>query len=180
MCLIVGRKSLDECILRVEFQKSPKSLSQIAPGLLSELLQENGTGAPEVSTWAAEIKDKTIEFRGRLSESTLDGLLGIVSLKSVTHRTSRMVLSDVPSPSNKDQLVAQSTKHFFDEVTNIVERTRQHKSQSSGALAVWNDKRARQIDELPTLNVRQRSGGVRGQRSLAIAWERTQCPKHEY
>ncbi|MCG8649980.1 MAG: hypothetical protein MI861_09105 [Pirellulales bacterium] len=150
--VIIGRKSLQECILTVEFSRSPQSLEPIANKLLAELMSRSGTAAPEVLSWKVDAQKDQLSFKGPITESTLSGLLTIFSLQGQAARVAHSI--DLRSGDrSKEQQVAYSSKHYFDEVNEIVERTRQHRSQTTGALARWNDQRARQIDELGTLNV---------------------------
>ncbi|MCR9296813.1 MAG: hypothetical protein NXI32_29240, partial [bacterium] len=51
LSIIIGRKSLQQCILEVDFGIAPTTLEPIARDLLDEMLQANGTAAPEVKTW---------------------------------------------------------------------------------------------------------------------------------
>jgi len=147
--VIVGRQSLQQCIVKFQFAKSPSSLNSIAPEMLAEVLEKNGFAAPEVKTWKVSTEGNEMALQGPLTQSTLSGLLSIFSLQSQAERAAgRPTLGD-----DKEKQIAYQSKHFFDEVNDIIERTRDHQSQTAGAMASWNDKRARQIDELTTLNV---------------------------
>ncbi len=148
--VIVGRRSLNECIVTFEFEKSPASIEPIAAGLLAEILEKTGNAAPEVLTWKASTSENSLSLQGPITQSTLSGLMGIVSLQNKTELASSIGQS---AGRNESERVAYRTKYYFDEVNAIIERTRDHQSQTTGALANWNDKRARQIDELGTLNV---------------------------
>jgi len=147
--VIVGRQSLQQCIVNFEFSKSPSSLKLIAADLLAEVMERNGTAAPEIKTWKVSVEGNQLALQGPLTEATLSGLMGIFSLQSQAERAAGPRLSS----DDKEKQVAYQSKHYFDEVNSIVERTRDHRAQTTGAMASWNDKRARQIDELGTLNV---------------------------
>ncbi|SRR6056297_1325074 len=150
--IIVGRKSLNECIVRFQFGKSPAGLKPIAAELLAEVLERNGTAAPEVLTWSVKSDATSLSLQGPITEGTLTGVLGIFSLQSQANRAAT-AMSDSGRERTKQQQTGYRSKYYFDEIGEIIERTRNHKSQSSGALAKWNDQRARQIDELGTLDV---------------------------
>ncbi len=147
--IIVGRKSLSECIVAFEFGKSPAGLQLIAPELLEELLRRNGTAASEVQQWKASVKGNRLQLQGAITESTLASVLGLFTLQSQADQS----LNSPGQAGKQEQQAAYQTKNYFDQVLKIVEQTRTHKSQTTGALAKWNDQRARQIDELGTLNV---------------------------
>ncbi|MEM6691813.1 MAG: hypothetical protein AAF664_20460 [Planctomycetota bacterium] len=148
--VIIGRRSLKECIVRFDFDKSPASLRPIAAEMLGEILENTGAAAPEVLSWKPTVKENQLELQGPITQSTLNGLLSLVSLRSVAEQASAS--AQLSQRSAADQ-AAYRTKHYFDQVNGIVEKTRDHRSQTTGALAHWNDRRAREIDELGTLNV---------------------------
>lgn len=153
LTIIVGRRSLNECIVSIDFAKSPAALQSIAAELLAELLDRAGAAAPEVLTWESKVDGNQLSLQGPITEATLSGLLGIFSLQGqASDAMPESPGSDSLNRSKQEQM-AYLSKHYFDEITEIVERTRKHKSQTTGALAKWNDQRARQIDELGTLNV---------------------------
>lgn len=148
--VIVGRQSLQQCIVKFQFGKSPSSLKLIAADMLAEIIERNGLAAPEVKTWKASVEGNSLALQGPVTQNTLSGLLSVFSLQSQAESAAgRPALSD----DDKEKQVAYQSKHYFDQVGSIIERTRDHKSQTTGAMASWNDKRARQIDELGTLNV---------------------------
>ncbi|MDA8745109.1 hypothetical protein N9N28_10795 [Rubripirellula amarantea] len=151
--IIVGRRSLNECIVSVEFTKSPASLENIAAELFAEMLERGGSAAPEVLTWKAKVDGNTLSLQGPITESTLSGLLGIFSLEDQASRTIALSSDGGSQGKTEAEKMGFYSKHYFDEVNAIIERTRDHKSQTTGALAKWNDQRARKIDELGTLNV---------------------------
>lgn len=146
--IIVGRNSLNECIFSADFTKSPAGLKLIAPALLAEILERGGTAAPEVLNWKVKAEGNSLSMQGPITEATLSGLLGIFSLEGQAGRIASPKLAN----SEKEQMGYRSMA-YFTEVNDIVELTRKHKSKTTGALAKWNDQRARKIDELGTLNV---------------------------
>ncbi|MFK7738178.1 MAG: hypothetical protein AB8B50_19275 [Pirellulaceae bacterium] len=148
--IIVGRRSLSECILDIEYSVSPQPLLSIATALLSEVLDRNGTSAPEIASWKASVKGNSLQFQGPISEQTLDSVLGILSLQG---HASQIAESTSNAELKEENLVAYKSKQYFDKVTAYVERVRKYKAQSTGFRAKWNDQQARRIEELSTLNV---------------------------
>ncbi len=153
LSIIVGRRSLSECILMVEFDKSPSSLLPIANELLHEILQRNGTEAAEVLTWKVTGDGNKLSFQGPISEDSLFGLLNIFSIRSQAEGLTQS-LGDAGSKNRSAaEQMAYTSKHYFDTVQKVVDQVRKHSSSTTGGRAKWNDQRARQIDELGTLNV---------------------------
>ncbi len=151
--IIIGRRSLAECIFAVEFEKSPASLLPIANELLAEILDRNGTAAPEVLSWKVKVDEKTLSFQGPILEDTLAGVLGIFSLGNQAAGLASSLNGRISIEKSAADKTAYTSKHYFDEIGTIVERVRKHKSQTTGSRAMWNDQQARQIDEMNTLNV---------------------------
>lgn len=151
--VIIGRKSLSQCIMTIDFAKSPASLKPIASELLAEILERNGTAAPEVLTWEAKVEGNQLSFHGPISEMSLTGLLNIFSLLGAAESVSHKLITLSDSPGSETERIAYTTKHYFDEVTKRVEQIRKHQSKTSGGMAKWNDQQARQLDEMGTLNV---------------------------
>ncbi|TWU62741.1 MULTISPECIES: hypothetical protein [Crateriforma] len=150
--IIVGRKSLNECIVKFEFSKSPAGLKLIAKEMLAEILDNAGTSAAEILTWDVKVEGNVLQFQGPITESTLSGVLSMFSLERQARRAAAATDPAAKSRSKEEQAVYR-TKYYFDQVNEIIEQTRNHKSQSTGHLAKWHDQRARQIEELGTLNV---------------------------
>ncbi len=153
LSIIVGRESLSQCIVKVDFGKSPAGLLPIASDLLAEILRRYGTAAPEVLTWKASVKDNSLAFQGPITEDSLEGILNIFSVRGQAERLADKMSGAMQLEKSDDKKVAYTSKNYFDEVDAIVEKTRKHKSQTTGARAKWNDQQARKIDQMGTLNV---------------------------
>ncbi len=158
LSVIVGRTSLSQCILRVDFAKSPASLLPIASDLLGEVLEHMGAAAPEVLTWKATAAGNRLSFQGPITEDSLEALLGIFSVRDQAERVAKSLVADSSSDPVKiqksdDNRIAYTSKSYFDEIGTIVDRTRKYHAQTTGARALWNDQQARRIDDMGTLNV---------------------------
>jgi hypothetical protein len=167
MSIIVGRRGLSECILSIEFGASPASLQPIANQLLNEILNNNGSAAPEILGWKTAINGNTLTFRGPIAEDSLHGLVGIFSIASQaenvveevdTRAKLREPLSGQSAAVSQGQSGSyQSTPHeskkYFDRVNGFIERVRSYKAQTTGFRAKWNQQNARRMDELPILGV---------------------------
>ncbi len=150
--IIVGRRSLGECILAVDFQESPAALEAFAPALLAEILDSNGTAAPEVANWKVKVEGNTLSLQGSITEASLQGVLGILSLKDHADRVAASAGKPAETRSG-ESLIAYKTKEYFDDVNKLIDRVRKYEAQSTGYRAKWNDQNARRIEELGTLNV---------------------------
>lgn len=150
--IIVGRQSLKQCILSVDFGSSPQVLEPVARELLNEILNKNGTAAPEVLTWDVKVAGNRISYQGPISEDSLHGILGIFSLRQQAEEVSSSVSGDTPVDTSAGPNVYASKK-YFDRVLALIERVRKYEAQSTGYRAKWNEQNARRIDELSTVGV---------------------------
>jgi hypothetical protein len=151
LSLIVGRRSLQECILSVEFDRSPAVWLPIAKDLLAEILETNGVAAPEVRSWSVRSDGHTVVFQGPISQPSLDGVLQIFSLGDQAEDVARSL--EAQSPSKGSDPTGYASKKYFDQVLKLIGNVRDYEVQSTGSRARWNDLQARRMDELGTLNV---------------------------
>ncbi len=119
LSIIIGRKSLNECILSVEFGQSPAILRPFAAELLNEILNYNGTAAPEVKDWQVSLEGNKIKFQGPISIDSLDGLLGIFSVRDHAKQVSERVAASENPPAESggggDSQVITASKKYFDD-----------------------------------------------------------------
>lgn len=150
MSVLVGRRSLAECIVSFEFGSSPEPLLPVANALLDEVLNRNGTAAPEVKSWKASLAGNALKLQGAISEDTLNGLLGIFTVESHADSVARSSQQQMDLSTNA---TAAKTKAYFDRVNGLIERVRKYDAQTTGYRAKWNDQNARRIDQLDTIGV---------------------------
>jgi hypothetical protein len=152
--IIIGRKSLEQCILEVDFGIAPTTLEPIARELLDEMLKANGTAAPEVLTWDVKVEGNKLKYQGAISEGSLDGLLSVLSVRGHAEQAAAAASQrEVADNSTPGEPTAYDTKKYFDRMLGLIERTEKYNAQSTGYRAKWNDLNARRMDELPTLGV---------------------------
>ena len=151
--IIVGRRSLQECILSIDFSQSPAALKPVATALLDEILNRNGTAAPEVKDWAVKVDGNRLSFQGAISEDSLQGVLEIFSVRQQAEEVADTLRHKETEPQNGDDPASYESKKYFDSVTANIERVRKYEAQTTGYRAKWNDQVARRIDQLGTLNV---------------------------
>lgn len=153
--IIIGRRSLKECILSVEFGSSPAALVPFAGSLLGEILNRNGTAAPETASWNVTSEGNRLLFRGEIAADSLDSVLGIFSISGHAEQLTEQIEATEAAKSGRgsDSQVGAASKVYFDKTNAYIERVRSYKAQNTGHRAKWNDKMARRIDEIGTLNV---------------------------
>lgn len=137
----------------IDFEASPAALRLVARPMLAEALERRDMAIENFDVWTAKVEGNSLVFEGPAAESMIEG---VISIFTVPQR-SRGVESSVDVAQQVEQdganAVAAATKVYFDAVKGTVEKVRRYSAQTTGSRAAWNDKMARQIDELSTLNV---------------------------
>lgn len=151
--IIVGRKSLAQCIVAVDFAESPQPLLPIANNILVEVLERNGAAASEFADWKAKVEGNKLSFMGPISEETLEGVLSIFTIRSQADSIVESGRQQERQAASQQDPVAAATKAYFDGVASVIDRVRKHHTKTTGARATWNDMQSRKIDEMGTLNV---------------------------
>ncbi|QDT05438.1 hypothetical protein K227x_38380 [Rubripirellula lacrimiformis] len=150
--LILGRKSLSDCILSFEFGQSPAKLEPVAKELFHELSEQNGTSIPELLACTVKMEGNTLKLQGGLKAETLGLLLGIFSagdhVSDITHSK-----GDDQVALTKDKVSSSKTKDYFDHVNLYIDSIRRYSAQTTGARAQWNNINARKIDAMSVLGV---------------------------
>lgn len=150
--VIVGRRSLQECIVLVEFGTSPEKLKSIAPSVLAEILDHNGTALPEVAEWKVKIDGNKLSLQGAIDEPSLGSLLGIFSLQEQAEQIGQRA-STTKMPISSGSPSADASKAYFDGIGLNIEKVRDLHTHRTGERAQWNDQIARRIDRMPTLGI---------------------------
>ena len=157
--IIVGRRTLADCKMEIDFAKSPQALLPIAKTLLDQILKRNGTEAPEVLKWQPKVEGNKLTFRGFISEDSLSGMISLFSISShadvvsdATSASHNAATHDTASESPAEPAWTPSKK-YFDGVVGVVARVRKYHATTTGSRAKWSEIQARRIDELGTLNV---------------------------
>lgn len=150
--IIVGRKSLNECIISLDFGTSPANLLPVAKNFFIEALRRNQSSLPEASQWTATMDGNTIAFRGSITVETLDHLVGIFSIQGQAAGMQAPGAESLKEFTNESS-VLETSKSYFAQTTNIINRVRDYSAKNTGDRARLNGLMARRIDDLPTLNV---------------------------
>ena len=137
----------------IDFGISPAPLQLVAKPFLKEALDRRDLSIEGFDAWTSKIEGNTVIFEGPAAESTIDGILSIFTLPSRSRTVESAVdVAEKVAMEGADP-VATATKTYFEAVNSTVEKVRRHSAQTTGSRAAWNDKMARQIDQLSTLNV---------------------------
>jgi hypothetical protein len=133
--------------MRLEFERPADSIKDVAKPLLLEILERLGLHSEEMDAWTASVDGKVVTFGGELTLSTANLLLSPFLRPSA----SGVSPGDEPPPSG--DVKAQASLKYFQTVEKKIREVRASKNPNFPKLANTFNCAARQIDDLPILNV---------------------------
>ena len=152
--------------IRVEFESSVDSLKPIAKELILEALDDFGAEVGDLKRWDVEVKDATITLTGGLSEESVRRVLSFVTAPRLSPSYESPADATTPRPLDAGEAAQpkppgeptrdaalKSSQQYYRAVVDLVESLKGHKSESSRSMKLWVDRSAKQIEDLPLLNV---------------------------
>jgi hypothetical protein len=138
--------------MTVQFGKDVAPIAPVAKSLLQEVLRRHGASLDDVAEWTADAKGVTLTFRGALSEG---GFRQIVTLLVPPPPQ----LEDGQVESNNPlagEIRLQASQRYFQLIQKKIEGLKKPPSKAEreyDAYALWYQKAADTISQLPTANV---------------------------
>ncbi|WP_153556863.1 hypothetical protein [Roseimaritima sediminicola] len=141
--------------IRVDFDQSPQMLAEVGKPLLIEILEHNGAMIEDIRDWRSEVTGNTLMLRGTLSET---GLRKIMSLLELPRELADAMRSEAASGSDPEQTAKlMASQQYWISINTLLDdlskKPKRDHVQSFGQAAMWCDRYARRIDNLPLLNV---------------------------
>lgn len=138
--------------IRLDFDRPPTALAQVGKPLLLEVLERRGAMLPDLENWKPRVAGNSFSLTGALGPGSLPTLLGLLVTPSSVGGLEKSESAANESGSSADRMLA-STKKYFESTNRIVRDVRNFKCKTFGEKALWNDRQARKVDNLPTLDV---------------------------
>lgn len=147
-------KDQPEGTIVVEFGGPAQPVEKFAKPMLLEVLAELGASLEDLKTWKARAVGNSIVLTGSLSN---DGLRRIGSLFALPVGTdSGLDPASLPASARLED-PARASKRYFDALGAIIDDLKKNRTmidnRPSESQAVWYDRYAQRIDQLPVLNV---------------------------
>lgn len=143
--------------LRLDFAESTQPVAGFIKPLVLEALDQMGAALGELADWKVAAVDRSVVFTGTLSTTTLRQLLAPVHTPAPTNPGTPEVTSVSPpakassATANNPQLDASLA--YYQSIQTILNDIAEIKSKSYNGIAYWYEKYAKQIDQLPILDV---------------------------
>ncbi len=138
--------------IRLDFDRPPTALAALGKPLLLEALERRGAMLPDMENWKPRVSGNSFSLTGPLGPGSLPTLLGFLVTPSSVGNLEKDAAAAGESGNSADRMLA-STKKYFESVNRVVRDVRNFKCKTFGEKALWNDRQARKIDNLPTLDV---------------------------
>lgn len=141
--------------IRVDFAESPMPIAKVAKPLLIEVLQRQGAMIDEIREWTPSISGNTFFLKGKMGDSGNRRVLSVLELPQSLSQAMQEASSPGADPEGSAKLLA--TQQYWQSVTTLLEdlriKPKRDHVKTFGQAAIWYDKYARKIDNLPILNV---------------------------
>lgn len=151
--LTVHVSSRREGKLRFDFDRPTAIAKPYARELLGEILRDSGASLEEIESWPFSVEGSSITWSGDLSSGSLRRL---ISLLVPASGGSRELRPDESSPSvapSPADIKATTSQRYFRSVKDLIEELRQTLNKTRDNHAVWFERYARKIDDLPIKDV---------------------------
>ncbi len=139
--------------IRIDFSESPKAFANLGKPLLIEVLQNQGAMIDDIRDWTPSINGNTFKLQGNLGPNGARRVMSVLSLPpSLTSAAQSAAES-----GSEESLMRTATLNYYDSISTMLgdlrEKPKKDHVQTFGQAAIWYDKYARKIDNLPVLNV---------------------------
>jgi hypothetical protein len=149
----------------IEFDSSLSLFKPIARDVVLAALAEHGAAIDDLKKWDFEVKQNSITMTGPLSEDAARDILSVASaprLSTTSVSSADEPRSDSPLPANgippapAEPTQADGIKasqRYYASVSEIVATLKRQNGRSSASTKLWYVRSAKQIEDLPLLNV---------------------------
>jgi hypothetical protein len=144
--------SIDNAIhgrLRLDFSESAKDFRAILKPLVMEALGKIGAYIEDMESWETTAAFNTVTIEGPMSDRGARHILSLVFSPGTTGATN---LSDPSAPATPESK-AQASLKYFRSVTKLLDDLQKEKIPTFNKLAYLYFKTAKEVDELPMLQV---------------------------
>lgn len=133
--------------IRLDFGKPAAALQAVAKPLMLELLGRMGVKSDEMDAWTATVRGPTLTLTGDITEQALGTLVAPFL------RPNASAIDSAGSPGDAPDAKAQASLRYYRAVDKVMRDLRTKNSPSYPELAHKYNIGARQVDDLPILNV---------------------------
>ncbi|MFO0820756.1 MAG: hypothetical protein U1A77_22600 [Pirellulales bacterium] len=141
--------------IRVDFTQDAAPLTKYGKAVLLRALAKHGASIDEMESWTPKVSGRQLTLEGPLDYS------GALRISTLFHRPlsvsdKQMVETSKPNvPMSPETLVRETSKTYYSKVNDLLRDLKidSRELKTYGNLALWMDKYATRIDQLPVVNV---------------------------
>ncbi|MCO8122825.1 hypothetical protein NHH03_13840 [Stieleria sp. TO1_6] len=141
--------------IRVDFEQSPELLAKVGKPMLMEVLKRQGAMIDDFENWTPSISGNTFLMKGTLSTDGTRRVMSVLELPRTLADSMFAASSPGSDPEGSAKRIA--SQQYYNSVTTLIddlrEKPKRDHVKTFGQAAMWYDKYARKIDQLPLLNV---------------------------
>ncbi|MBS0203861.1 MAG: hypothetical protein JSS49_13230 [Planctomycetes bacterium] len=135
--------------VHVEFSKPTVIMKSVAKPLLEEILKSLEISLEDSDHWVVTVSGSALEVKVEFSQADLRRIVSLLAASSVSHDVHEATASE-PSPEAEK---AEISRKYFRSVKTLVDELRKSLNKSRDNHAVWMERYARKIDDLPIKDV---------------------------
>jgi hypothetical protein len=172
--LVIRADQSLEGTMRIDFDRPVDYTAPVFRELILNLLEDYGAELPEIKTWTLRFDRKTnaAEMDGRLSEESVRKILSLAHLPRIapdhsasaeappragslpaTRVQSNATARSEARASARNTDVLDASQGYFRSVASLIEGLKGTERPTYRSTKLWYDRYAKQIEELPILNV---------------------------
>ena len=141
-----------EGTLRVDFGKPAADGKPYAKDLLGSVLNEIGAGLDDFDNWSAEVTGTSVTWTGEISAVGLRQIVSLIAPGS-GHRDLRAEETSPSIAPSPETIKATTSQKYFRSVKGLIDELHQTLNKTRDNHAVWFERYARKIDDLPIKDV---------------------------
>lgn len=151
LVLKVAVKDERHATVHVEFAKPALLMKPIAKPLVEEILRSLAISLVDFDAWTATVADRTLTLEGDLSEGDLQRVFSLFAASPATRDVQEP--AEPSESASAEHLKVDASRKYFQSVKTLIAELRKQIDKSRDNHAVWMERYARKIDDLPLLNV---------------------------
>lgn len=137
--------------VRVEFDKPTAIMQSVAKPLVEEILRTLEISLEDFDHWTVNASGTSLDLKGEFSQGDLRRVVSLVAASPVTREVRETeATSSVPNPEAQK---AEASKKYYHSVKSLVDELRKAINKQRDNHAVWMERYARKIDDLPIKDV---------------------------
>lgn len=134
----------------IDFGKDAAPLKPILENLVGAIIEQVGASTEDTKSWKWTINGKSITGGGAVSPGAGRRLLSVLDPPSITQAIADEAASSKPNEADKAK---NASLKYMKSLQVLLKDLRASYQNSNNIASMYNDRYAKKIDELPTLNV---------------------------